>query len=45
MTLQVNPFDQLVTTRLLDFFAVATPWTRRLWGVGTVLLLRSAREG
>ncbi len=44
MALQVNPFNQVVATRLLDFFAIATPWTRRLWGAGTVLMLRELLE-
>lgn len=44
MALHVNPYNELVATRLLDFFAIATPRTRRLWGVGTVLMLRELRE-
>lgn len=31
-------------TRLLDFFAEASPWPRRLWDIGTVLALREAAE-
>ncbi len=44
MVLKVNPFNEIVTTRLLDFFGLATPWTRRLWGAGTVLMLRELIE-
>jgi len=44
MALQVNPLNQVVATRLLDFFGRATPWTRKLWGAGSLLMLRELIE-
>lgn len=40
----VNPFEQHVGARLLDFFGEATPWQRSLWNVGLCLTLREVLE-
>lgn len=37
--LNVNPFDQHVVARLLDFFDSKTPWQRGLWTPGLALTL------
>ncbi len=40
----VNPADNLVAARLLDYFSTRTPWHRALWNAGTILALREVLE-
>lgn len=40
----VNPPEQHVAARLLDFFGRATPWHRSLWSVGSLLTLKEILE-
>lgn len=42
--LAVNPYDEHVAARLLDFFGRATPWQRKLWGSGMVLSIREVLQ-
>jgi hypothetical protein len=37
-----NPFDTHVIARLLDFFDARTPWSRRLWTLGSIYTLEEA---
>jgi hypothetical protein len=37
--LRVNPFEQQVVARLLDFFSWRAPWHRSLWSPGVRLIL------
>jgi len=39
-----SPYSRHVTTRILDFTSSATPWHRRLWGVGSFLALEELHE-
>jgi hypothetical protein len=41
---RVHPFENLVVSRLLDFFAGASPWQRALWTSGIVLTLHEVLE-
>ncbi len=43
-TLNESSVVNLVTTRLLDYFARRTDWQRRLWNPGTVTVLRELLE-
>jgi hypothetical protein len=40
----VNPDENLMAARLLDYFSSRTPWHRTLWNAGTVLALREVLE-
>jgi hypothetical protein len=40
----VNPFENLVAARMLDYFSTRTHWHRALWNAGTVLALREVLE-
>lgn len=40
----VNPSENLIAARLLDYFSTRTPWHRTLWNAGTVLALREVLE-
>lgn len=42
--LLVNPRDELIAARLLDFFAWNTRWNRALWDVGSILSLKEVLE-
>jgi len=42
--LNVDPFQQHVAARLLDFFSSVTLWHRRLWSTGLVLTLKELLE-
>lgn len=42
--LNVNPYDQHVAGRLLDFFGASTAWHRSLWVPGVVLTLKEVLE-
>ena len=44
MLAPVNADEEVIAARLLDFFAAATPWNRRLWNTGLVLGLREILE-
>ena len=44
MLVPVNPDEEVIAARLLEFFAAATPWNRRLWNTGIVLGLREILE-
>lgn len=44
LVLQGDPYVEHITARLLDFFAGATPWQRRLWDTGIVMTLRELDE-
>ncbi|AQP52750.1 hypothetical protein [Tessaracoccus flavescens] len=44
MTLAANTFDERVIARLLEFSDDSTPWSRRLWQPGTVLIARELLE-
>ena len=39
-----SDYADLIGARLLDFFGATSPWQRRLWDVGTCLLLREVVE-
>ncbi|MGV2903976.1 integrase [Microbacterium sp. AGC62] len=39
-----SPYADLVGARLLDFFQATSPWQRRLWDVGTCLVLDEVIE-
>src|SRR4051812_10289092 len=39
-----DDFGSSVAARLLDFFAAATPWQRRLWMAGVALSLEEVLE-
>jgi hypothetical protein len=40
----VNPDENLMAARLLDYFSSRTPWHRTLWNAGPVLALREVLE-
>lgn len=40
----VNPFENLLASRLLEYFHSRTPWHRTLWNAGTSLALREVLE-
>lgn len=40
----VNPTENLIAARLLDYFSTRTHWHRTLWNAGTVLALREVLE-
>lgn len=40
-----SPYSRHVAVRLRDFTSPATPWPRRLWGVGSFLALDELLEG
>jgi hypothetical protein len=40
----VNPFENLIAARMLDYFSTRTHWHRTLWNAGTVLALREVLE-
>ncbi|WP_027006090.1 hypothetical protein [Conexibacter woesei] len=42
--LSSDPFTKRMVGRMLDFFAVGTPWQRRLWNVSTGTALREIVE-
>ncbi|WP_329428922.1 hypothetical protein OG339_06925 [Streptosporangium sp. NBC_01495] len=39
-----SAYSRHVTTRLLDFSSVTTPWTRRLWDLSSLLALEELHE-
>jgi hypothetical protein len=39
-----DPYASYVGSRLLEFFADTSPWSRRLWQIGSVLALKEACE-
>ncbi|MEU0517127.1 integrase [Streptosporangium sp. NPDC006007] len=39
-----SAYSRHITTRLLDFTGVTTPWTRRLWDTGSFLALEELHE-
>jgi hypothetical protein len=40
----VNPYENLLAARLLEYFHSRTPWHRTLWNSGTILALREVIE-
>jgi hypothetical protein len=40
----VNPTENLIGARLLDYFSTRTHWPRTLWNAGTILALREVLE-
>jgi hypothetical protein len=40
----VNPHENLIAARLLDYFSTRTHWHRSLWNAGTILALREVLE-
>ncbi len=40
----VNPGENTLAARLLDYFSSRTHWHRSLWNVGTILALREVLE-
>jgi len=40
----VNSFENLLASRLLEYFHSGTPWHRTLWNAGTILALREVIE-
>jgi hypothetical protein len=40
----VNPVENLIAARLLDYFSSRTHWHRALWNAGTILALREVLE-
>jgi hypothetical protein len=40
----VNPAENLIAARLLDYFSSRTHWHRTLWNAGTILALREVLE-
>jgi hypothetical protein len=40
----VNPVENLIAARLLDYFSSRTHWHRTLWNAGTILALREVLE-
>lgn len=42
--LNVNPFEEHVAARLLDFFHSKTPWQRGLWTPGVLLTIREVLQ-
>lgn len=44
MLTPVNADEVVIAARLLEFFASATPWNRRLWNAGLLLGLRETLE-
>ena len=40
----VNPDEELIAARLLEFFSAATPWHRGLWNPGLALTLKELLE-
>ncbi len=40
----VNPYENLLGSRLLEYFHSRTPWHRALWNAGTTLALREVIE-
>jgi hypothetical protein len=43
--LNVNPYEQHVAARILDFCGAKTPWHRALWAPGTILTMKEVLEG
>ena len=44
MISNVNPHENLLASRLLEYFHSRTPWHRTLWNAGTTLALREVIE-
>ena len=44
MSLVANSFDERVTQRILEFCETPTPWSRRLWQPGTIMIARELLE-
>lgn len=40
----VNPTENLIAARLLDYFSTRTHWHRTLWNAGTILALGEILE-
>lgn len=40
--LRSNHFDEHVAARMLDFFDARSPWSRRLWSLGSIFTLEEA---